>query len=347
MTPQTPPFVLIADADPYICRIFEARLTKGCVFDTVSAGSGQEAVRAAAQCPFSAILWDMRLQDSFALLPRIRALCPNAALVLLTTDDRPTLEPDIARLDVTDILVKPLNLDTLVERVDLAIRAPQAVLQRAPMEIARVGQRLELISALGTCVTRVLENRPDSFTVVGAPRVHVPADFRTGLRLRARIAGEDAVYSFIARILGEIDDPIAGWLVQKPRSIRREQRRRYPRQAISFAISLEPEGEPEASQAAGGSLRSGMPVRGRTEEFGMGGCSLVSDRPLPAGTPVCFVMTPPADAPITGLGAVVQATPCGPFAAAEPAAVFRLAVRFLSLSPSSRRRLRDLTEAGG
>ena len=347
--PQAVPSVLIADADPYICRVFEAKLTKDNPFRTMSVTTGKEALQAASQNIFNVVLWDMRLRDSSRLLPHIRALCPQAALLLLTTDDRPTLESDLARLDVSGILVKPLNLDALVDRVRAAIDAPQSVSLTVPMDITRVGQRLELTSALGTCVTRVLENGHDSFTVVGAPRVDVPRDFRIGLRLRAQIVGDDAVYSFTTRLIGAVNEPIDGWQVQKPRAIRREQRRKYSRMPLTFAISLEPEGGIERpigalSESAGAPVRVGMPVRGRTEDFGIGGCSLVSDIALPAGTPVCFVLTSSADGPITGSGTIVRTAPSTLFGKPSPDAVYRLALRFLSLSPTSRRRLRDMLD---
>src|SRR5437763_16156550 len=143
MTPQPAPSVLIADADPYICRVFEAKLTKENPFRVMSVTTGQEALLAASQNDFSAILWDMRLRDTSRVLPRMRALCPGAVLLLLTTDDRPTLDSDLARLDVSDILVKPLNLDTLVDRVLAALEAPPAPSLSSPIDISRVGQRLE------------------------------------------------------------------------------------------------------------------------------------------------------------------------------------------------------------
>ena len=241
MTPRAVPTILIADADSYICRVFEAKLAKDRSFGTVCVTSVAEALRAAAQNVFNVILWDMRLRDSISLLPRLRALCPEAALLLLTTDDRPTLESDLARLDVSDILVKPINLDALIERIHSALDAPKSVQLSAPMDITRVGQRLELTSALGTCVTRVLDNNYDSFVVVAEPRVRVPGDFRAGLRLRAQITGEDAIYSFTTRLLRAVTDPVDGWEVQKARSIRREQRRKHPRKPMSVVISLEPE----------------------------------------------------------------------------------------------------------
>src|ERR1051326_1784503 len=111
-----PPLVLISDAEPYICRVFEAKLVKDNQFRVVCATSGSEALQAALQQPFDVILWDLRLRDSESLLPELRALSPYAALLLMTTDDLPQLTAETPRLDVTDVLTKPFGLDTLVER---------------------------------------------------------------------------------------------------------------------------------------------------------------------------------------------------------------------------------------
>ena len=142
MTPRAVPTILIADADPYICRVFEAKLTKDSSFRTICVTTVHEALHAAARNVIKVILWDTRLRDSILLLPRLRALCPEAALLLLTTDDRPTIESDLARLDVSDILIKPINLDTLLERICIAVDAPKWVHLSAPMDITRVGQLL-------------------------------------------------------------------------------------------------------------------------------------------------------------------------------------------------------------
>ena len=349
MIPQpAPPSVLIADADPYICRVFEAKLTKDNPFRAMSVTAGQDALVAASQNIFSAILWDMRLRDTTRLLPRMRALCPGAVLLLMTTDDRPTLDSDIARLDVADILVKPLNLDTLVDRVRAALSTPPAPSQYSLMDVARVGQRLEITSGKGSCVTRVLENRQDSFVVVGAPRVDVPEDFRPGLPVRVQISGEDAIYSFGARLIRGIDEPIEAWEIQKPRIIRREQRRKSPRLLMSFPISLEPsavvrtgiENPSESAPAA----QTAVLIDGQTEDLGFGGCALVADVALPEGTPVRFVLTPPADDPIMGSGTIVRSSPFALAGGSAPDSAFRLAVQFKSLPPASRRHLRDMLE---
>jgi hypothetical protein len=328
--------------------VFEAKLTKENPFRVTSVTTCQDALVAASQNVFSAILWDMRLTDTARLLPRMRALCPLAVLLLLTTDDRPSLDSDLARLDVSDILVKPLNLDTLVDRVRAALDAPQVVSHSSPIDMARVGQRLEVSSLQGVCSTRVLDSGLDTFIIVGEPRVDVPADFRPGLPLQARIVGEDAIYSFRTRLVREIREPIEGWEVQKPTTIRREQRRRYPRHRLDFPISLTPttagveQGVAVVAARERGDGAAG--IAGRTEDLAVGGCALIAEVPVPAGTPVQFTLTPHTEVPITGAGTVLRSSPHASLGSPYRESAYRLALQFGALTASCRRRLRSVLD---
>src|SRR5258706_7183571 len=95
-----PPSVLIADADPYIGRVLEANLMKANQFRVTIATSGADAVQAALQQSFSILLWDVRMRDNSGLLSRLRALCPQAVILLMTTDNHPVVDWEMARLDI-------------------------------------------------------------------------------------------------------------------------------------------------------------------------------------------------------------------------------------------------------
>lgn len=338
--------VLIADADPFICRVFEAKLTKEHSFRTVSVAVGPEAVQAAVQQPFDIILWDSRLRDTPGLLARMRALCPAAGILLLTTDDRPTLDSDIARLDIADILVKPLNLDTLVERVEAALATKHLTIPGTHLDLTRIGQSVEIVSPEGVCRTRVLQNSQDTFSVIGAPRVAVPSDFGVGLRVHAHFACNDAVYSFSTRIAERLNRPLESWVIQKPRIIRREQRRKHPRFSIGVPISLE---RPATSQALEDELTISMrpapaPIEGHTENLGMGGCMAITTDRLEPGAPVRFVLNRVGGRPISGTGVVLRVMECGPESRRYGGGSYRLAIQFLWLAPAGRRDLRELLD---
>jgi len=113
--------VLVADAEPTICRVFEAKLTKEGRFHVVCASTGPDACRLALQYAVDVVLWDLRMRDSDTLLPRLRALCPDAVLLLMSTDDQPAVSAEMSRLDIADILVKPFGLDTLETRIQSSL----------------------------------------------------------------------------------------------------------------------------------------------------------------------------------------------------------------------------------
>lgn len=358
------PSVLIADAEFYICRVLEAKLSKDSRFQVVTATTGLVALQAALEQSFDVLMWDMRLRDTADLLPRLRALCPHAALFLMTTDDRPMLDADILRLDVAGILVKPFSLETLVDQLDQALKQTAATSAAAVIDLARVGQLLTLVSPGGRCMTRVLDRSLDAFTVLGAPRVETPADFATGLRLRAQVKGEDALYSFNTRLLRFLSHPIPRWELRLPSVIRREQRRKHPRLAMRIPVVLrnrlpggetvpgEPPSEtaPRGKQAApGDSSPESVAITGLTEDLSMGGCALVSAQSLPLGMPVQFDLQHTALPDLEGEGTVVRIQPLLPdeASAEEPSPRFRLAVQFTAVEAGVRRRLRSLFGPNG
>lgn len=85
------------------------------------ASTGPDAYRLALQTPFDVLLWDLRMRDSDTVLPQIRSLCPDAALLLMSTDDQPVLSASVSGLDIAAILVKPFGLDTLEDHVWSAV----------------------------------------------------------------------------------------------------------------------------------------------------------------------------------------------------------------------------------
>jgi CheY-like chemotaxis protein/c-di-GMP-binding flagellar brake protein YcgR len=348
------PSVLIADAEFYICRVLEAKLSKDNRFRVVTATTGLAALQVALDQSFDVIMWDMRLRDTSDLLPRLRALCPRAALFLMTTDDRPMLDADILRLDVAGILVKPFSLETLVDQLEQALKQMSATSAAAVIDLARVGQLLTLVSPGGRCVTRVLDRNLDTFTVLGAPRVETPADFATGLRLRVQVKGDDALYSFNSRLLRFLSHPIPRWELRLPSVIRREQRRKYPRVPMRIPVVLTNRlpgemasaGRPPAPRAE---ALEPFAITGLTEDLSMGGCALLSAQPLPLGTPVRFDLQHTALHGLEGEGTVVRIQPLvsAETPPEESASRFRLAVQFTAVEAGVRRRLRSLFGPNG
>ncbi len=333
MSVQFPvPSVLIADADPYLCRVFEAKLHKDNQFDVVVANTGTDASQAALKQGFSLVLWDARLRDTSRFLPRLRALCPRASILLMTTDDRPTLDMELRRLDITEILIKPFSLDTLIEKLRRSLTSPIHTEKTANLDFARIGQRLTLISPDGKCSTRVLERDQDSFVVVGAPRVEVPSDFAPGLSVRVEINGEDALYFFQSQLFRYLSLPVPAWELALPTRIHREQRRKRARVDLALPIRIRPAQQDTIFNS------------GATENVSESGCTLISDAKLEVGMRVRFVIDASSSSQIEGEGRVVRIEP---LPEADNLQNTHIAIKFDEFETLSDERLRDLVKAGG
>ncbi|HZO91222.1 MAG TPA: PilZ domain-containing protein [Chthonomonadaceae bacterium] len=342
------PSVLVADAEYYICRVLEAKLSKDNRFQVVTATTAQAALQAAYEQPFDVVLWEiLRLHGTSEMLPRVRALCPRAALFLMTTDDRPQPDPDFKRLDYAGVLVKPFGLDTLVDQLYRALADPVTTPNPAPINLSRTGQLLTLISPGGRCMTRVLDRSLDTFEVVGAPRVETPPDFTTGLRVRVQVKGEDALYSFDSRLLRSLPHPVFRWELRLPRLIRREQRRKHPRVPIEIAAVLT--GPPQTETPVSEPVSPEQPPQpaiatGITDDLSLGGFAIVSDLALPVGTEVHFDIGHGEARAMEGQGRIVRIQPvsASPTTPATTLPRYRIAVQFTELDPVTRRHLRSL-----
>lgn len=327
------PLVFIVDAEAVNCRLFDAKLTRNQEFRVLCATSGASAARLATEETFAVILWDMRMRETLSLLPRLRAFCPQAALLLTTTDDRPILPIALQRLDVTDILIKPLNLDTLLQRVRHAVNSPPLPPVTPSLEIVSVGQQIVLRRDTGICTTRVVAVGLDTFVVAAPPRVDAPADFTPGAFVRIVLPAEDAVYSFETTILERTETPIPQWEVAMPRSIQREQRRQFSRAVIQTAVTLSAQTPSETDVA----------IQAVARNISFGGLALISENALAPGTEVAFDLKQTGQENLAGFGRVVRATP-RTSDASETVPKYDVVVEFTSLPLIARRQLRSLVE---
>ena len=331
--------VLIADADPYLCRVFEAKLLKDTQFDVVVTNTGSDACQAALQKSFTVILWDTRLRDTLRHLPRLRALCPQASILLMTTDDQPSLDSELRRLDISEVLVKPFGLDTLLERMRNSQSHPYVPESAANLDFARIGQRLTLASEAGRCITRVLERGSESFVVVGSPRVNEPSDFDAKLPVRVEIIGGDALYSFQSKLLRPLVSPVPAWELPLPIRIHREQRRKQPRVQLSLPIQIEAFSSPNDTSLS--QSLSDRIVVGLTEDLSLNGCSVISRKPLQVGMSVRFAIEGLPLSQIEGEGEIVRLQS---LAEVDRLTRHQISIQFKDLPSLFRKRLRALVE---
>ena len=340
--------VLIVDAEPYICRVFAAKLTKDIQFLVSSASNGSDAYRAAMERPYDVILWDMRLRETANVLPSLRALCPSASLILSTTDDRPTINTQIGILDVSDILVKPFGLDILVDRVREALTHNMEILpgHSARMDIASIGQLIKIETPKGRFETRVLEGGQDTFSIVGRPRVETPIDFQPGLLLKITVLGEDGIYSFRSRIIRERTDKITLWDLKMPHTIHRIQRRKSPRLPLHLPVKIH-SNEPMMDSKSRRESPTFEEISNTTSDLSMGGFALISNEIMPLEANLDFDIST-GDAIVAGSCKVLRSHPWVSEIGygVEHRMRYRTVFRFESFQLGSRQKLKSFIFSG-
>ena len=122
MTSEIPPIptVLVVDDEALIRWALSEGLTEA-GYPVRQAATGAEALTAAAACadvPL-VVLLDLRLPDvaDLSLLRRIRALCPNAPVVIMTAHGSSDDAAEASRLGAVAFVGKPFDVAELVRLV--------------------------------------------------------------------------------------------------------------------------------------------------------------------------------------------------------------------------------------
>ena len=108
--------ILIVDDDPEMRRVL-AEFLEGEGYLVEQAADGAEALRRVRAAPFESVVLDKNLdgESGLDLLPRLRALIPATPVILITAfGDERTCEEAFTR-GTYDILLKPFDLDDLLE----------------------------------------------------------------------------------------------------------------------------------------------------------------------------------------------------------------------------------------
>ncbi len=113
--------VLLVDDEIDFVEVLADRLTVRSL-EVSTATSGEEALKCAAERTFDAIVLDMAMpgMDGLETLEGLLEINPDLQVILLT--GRATLEQAATaiRIGALDLLEKPADLDTLVEKIEKA-----------------------------------------------------------------------------------------------------------------------------------------------------------------------------------------------------------------------------------
>ena len=129
--------VLLVDDEPEFVEALAERLTaRGLTVD--AAGDGETALRMCNTKGYDAILLDMAMPglDGLQTLRGLLAINPDQQVILLT--GRATLAQGVEamKLGALDLLEKPVEIGTLVARIE------QAATRRSSLQDARVQERV-------------------------------------------------------------------------------------------------------------------------------------------------------------------------------------------------------------
>jgi len=115
--------LLIVDDEPKMVKYLSRRLVnRG--YKVHTASSGQEALIAIENSPFTVILLDVIMPEmnGFETLKRILEMTPTAAVILLTGQQSEQIAAEGKKIGAFDLVMKPFDLNELTEKIDLAAR---------------------------------------------------------------------------------------------------------------------------------------------------------------------------------------------------------------------------------
>lgn len=133
--------VLVVDDEEDFVSMLTMRLeARGLRVD--AAGNGEAAIEKAGQRRYDAILLDMAMPglDGVQTLERLLELNPDLQVILLTGQATLAQGIEAMKLGALDLLEKPADLDTLVEKIS------EAATRRSSLEDERIQRKVDDIT---------------------------------------------------------------------------------------------------------------------------------------------------------------------------------------------------------
>jgi signal transduction histidine kinase/FixJ family two-component response regulator len=141
------PVILVVDDEPHIVRLCQ-RILQNEHFSVVGVTSGHQAVEYLSRQAADLLLVDVRMpdMDGFQVINAARALLPDLAVVIMTGFGTVETAIQALRRGADGLLLKPFNLDDLVETVRDALRERErrqdAAAAHSLRPLFEVGERL-------------------------------------------------------------------------------------------------------------------------------------------------------------------------------------------------------------
>jgi len=131
--------ILVLDDEPAVCALLSERLTmEG--YDCETCSSGAEALAAMQHGPFDLVISDIRMpgMSGMEFLAQAHQRHPHSAFVMVTAEDDLRVAIQAMKQGAADYLVKPIQLDALLESVERALEV-----KRMETELENYRHKLE------------------------------------------------------------------------------------------------------------------------------------------------------------------------------------------------------------
>lgn len=177
--------ILVVDDDQMICDLLQAVLSRH-GHEVLTATDGERGLELYQQHRPGITLLDFRIpkMDGITVLRRIRALNPEASVVMLAGGGTEALEKRARELGVTDFLRKAASLEALVGAMERGLQAPAP--SAAAPQAGRAAQRMPAESEAAESILIV----DDEEMIRGLLTKFLT---RKGYRVRAARNGEEAL----------------------------------------------------------------------------------------------------------------------------------------------------------
>ncbi len=193
------PFALVVDDDPVLLRVMASALRRnGWTVSTAPDTNGAMAALRETPTPFDVAVvdYDLAREDGIALLTRFRDVAPHCIRVLATGRHDVPVEELVNAGEVTRILRKPFNAESLLAMIQDALTSVEMKREMARLDKDRTWQdeRVAVDAVLEGCLMHLVV-QPIVRVVGGAPQI-----MAVECLLRPRHAAFPNVTAFLAAV---------------------------------------------------------------------------------------------------------------------------------------------------
>ncbi|MBU2509834.1 response regulator [bacterium] len=114
--------LLVDDEKDYISSLFKQLVVRN--YDVTAVYNGDEAIKAVEKSSFDVIILDVLMpgKDGIETFQEIKKIDPSVQVIMHTGHAKLDLAIDGLKNGINDYVIKPVDIDELVEKIDLAYK---------------------------------------------------------------------------------------------------------------------------------------------------------------------------------------------------------------------------------